>query len=140
MNDRLFFIRLTWSKISQARDFVSSKHHGSLEKKLIINLLWMNVQDTWLSFLGFFVFLFFLFFRFFFLYTRYTGVIVKARRRARFATLAALAITDRLNKNMHHYSINSRLKEWWIVEKRFPTQPFYFTTYQLDLLLYCLSL
>ena len=32
VNDRLFFIRYTFSKISRERDFGASKHYGSLEK------------------------------------------------------------------------------------------------------------
>ena len=47
VNDRLFFIRYTFSKFSQAWDFVASKHYRSLEKKLLKNLLWMTVQVTW---------------------------------------------------------------------------------------------
>ena len=38
--------KMTFSKISRARAFIASKHYWSLEKKLIINLLWMNVQVT----------------------------------------------------------------------------------------------
>ena len=50
VNDRLFFIRYTFSKISGARDFVASKHYGSLEKKQIKKL---NVQVTWPFFVFF---------------------------------------------------------------------------------------
>ena len=71
MNDRLFIILYTFSKILQAQDFVASKHYGSQEKinqKFIVDECARHV--TLLS----------IFF--------YTGVIVRARWQASLAVLA----------------------------------------------------
>ena len=73
VNDRLFFIRYTFSKISQARVFVASKHYGNLEKKQIKN--WMcKSHDP------------------FFYFFSIQALLLELANKRRFATLAALAI------------------------------------------------
>ena len=76
MNDRLFFIRYTFSNISRARDFVASKHYGSLEKKRNIKIFIVDECASHVT-----------------LFSTQALTLELAGER-RFATLAALAINN----------------------------------------------